>query len=299
MSAPVVKPAHGRQVRFYHPLVPWAFLVPACVLLAVFALAPIAQVVYYSFTRYTAFSGPDPVGWENYTRLFASDRFWFTLRNSFIYLLVTPAVILLSLLAALVVHSGIRGNKLLRVLLLLPVITPGIVASMSFRLLLDEDAGLINRSLSAVGLPTVGWLTTYPFTLISAMLVTLWRGFGYYMMIFLAGLLSVPRELEEAAGIDGAGRWGVLRHVTLPGIAPVIALVFLVSSISAMKVFDELYVTLAGAPITHQTVVPLLYRVMSDDGDYGLSSAMGVVLFLIILCFTVVQLRLQRGREGR
>lgn len=265
------------------------------IVLIVFSLAAMAQVIYYSFTRYTAFSGPSFVGWENYHRVFASQQFWFTLRNSFIYLLVTPVIMLLSLASAMTVHSGIRGGKVLRVLLFLPVVTPTIVASLAFRLLFNEDEGLLNAFLQSVHLPAVNWLTSYPATLITAMIVTLWKGFGYYMMIFLAGLMSVPRELEEAATIDGAGRYRVFWHITLPSLKPLLALVAMISSIAAMKVFDELYVTIQGAPISHQTVVPLIYRVAFEDGDYGFASAIGVVLFGIILVFSVIQMKLGKN----
>jgi putative chitobiose transport system permease protein len=279
-------------------IAPYTFLAPALVILIVFAILPTFQVIYYSFTRYTAFSGPDWVGLENFRRLIASERFWFCLINSFVYLLVTPAIMLVSLAAAMVVHYLIVGGRVLRVVLFLPVVTPAIVAAMSFRLLFNEDSGLINSALRAIGLSPVGWLTVYPWTLISAMTVTLWKGFGYYMMVFLAGLLSVPRELEEAATIDGAGRGRTFWHVTLPALRPVLYLVATISSISALKVFDEVYVTISGAPMSHQTAVPLIYRTMSDDGEYGLASAEGVLLFAVILAFTVVQLRLQRAMSS-
>lgn len=255
------------------------------------------QVVFYSFTRYTAFTGPDPVGLDNYRQLMSDGRFWFCLVNSFLYLLVTPAVILLSLQAALVVHAGLRYAKGLRVLLFLPVVTPAIVAAVAWRILLKEDQGLLNTALGFVGVGPVEWLSAKPWTLISAMLVTLWRGFGYYMMIFLAGLVAVPRELEEAATIDGAGRGRVLWHVTMPALRPLITLVVVISSISALKVFDELYVTIRGAPISHQTAVPLIYDTAFERADYGYASAIGVVLFVVVLIFSLIQLRLTGERE--
>lgn len=267
------------------------------VLLAVFAVAPAVQVIVYSFTRYTAFDGPEWLGLDNYRRLIFGSRFWFCLVNSFIYLLVTPAIMALSLAAAMVVYHAPVGGRTLRALLFLPVVTPAIVASLSFRLLFNETDGLINTSLRAVGLPAISWLTAYPWTLIAAMIVTLWKGFGYYMMIFLAGLMSVPRELQEAAEIDGAGRWRSFLQITLPSLRPVLALVATISSISAMKVFDELYVTVQGAPVTHQTVVPLVYRTLSEDGEYGLASATGVLLFVVIFGLTLIQLRVQRMRD--
>ena len=115
------------------------------------------------------------------------------------------------------------------------------------------------------------------------------------MMIFLAGLMAVPRELEEAAGIDGAGRWGIFRHVTLPSLRPVLVLVFVISSIGALKVFDELWIVARGAPPESQTVVPLIYETAFDGGSFGAACATGVVLFVVLLAFSLVNLRL--GRE--
>lgn len=283
--------------RLKQGLTPYVFLAPALVVLGVFVLWAMVQVVFYSFTRYTAFTGPDPVGLDNYRQLLHDGRFWFCLVNSFLYLLVTPAVILLSLQAALVVHAQLRWAKGLRVLLFLPVVTPAIVAAVAWRILLKEDQGLLNTALGFIGLGPIDWLSAKPWTLISAMLVTLWRGFGYYMMIFLAGLIAVPRELEEAATIDGAGRGRVLWHVTMPALRPLITLVVVISSISALKVFDELYVTIRGAPISHQTAVPLIYDTAFERADYGYASAIGVVLFVVVLIFSLIQLRLTGERE--
>jgi putative chitobiose transport system permease protein len=115
------------------------------------------------------------------------------------------------------------------------------------------------------------------------------------MMIFLAGLLNVPRELKEAAAIDGAGRWGSFRAVTLPAIWPVMTLVIVISSISALKVFDELFVTVRGVPIEHQTVVPYVYEIAFGEGSFGVASAAGVVLFVVLLVFSLINLRLTGG----
>ena len=278
--------------------IPWFFLSPAAAVLGVFFLGALVQVIYYSFTRYTAFRGPEFVGLENYQRLLVSSRFWICLGNSALYLAVTPAIIALSLGAAMVVESLGRQGKWLRLLLFLPVITPTVVAGVAWQLLLNEDSGLVNLLLTWIGLPRVAWLSQQPWTLVSAMLVTLWKGFGFYMMVFLAGLLAVPKELQEAASLDGASRLGVFRNVTLPALMPSIVLVFIVSSISALKVFDELYVLARGAPITQQTAVPLLYRIAIEEGDYGLACALGLLIFLFILSFSIVNLRLTFKAEG-
>lgn len=274
---------------------PYLYTLPALVILGTFFLLPTVQVTYYSFTRYTVFADPEWVGTENYRRLLASGWFWMGLANSFLYLLVTPALIVLSLLAATVVHANLRGEKLLRLLLFLPVITPTIVAAIAWRALLREEDGLINAALGGVGLGPINWLTERPWTLISPMLVTLWKGFGFYMMIFLAGLLSVPKELNEAASLDGAGRFGMVRHVVLPSIAPLLVLVTIISSVSALKVFDELFVTVRGVPADHKTAVPLVYQKAFIEGDFGVACAIGMLLFVVILAFSLLNLRLTRG----
>lgn len=278
--------------RYKRACTPYLFILPAASVLGVFSLWAMVQVVFYSFTKFTAFQGPDPVGLDNYRQLAVDGRFWFCLINSFLYLLVTPAVIALSLQSALIVHASLRYAKGLRVLLFLPVVTPAIVAAIAWRLLLEEDSGLLNSALHFIGVGPVHWLSAKPFTLISAMMVTLWRGFGYYMMIFLAGLVAVPRELEEAATIDGAGRAGVLWNVTLPALRPLISLIVVISSISALKVFDELYITVRGAPISHQTAVPLIYDTAFERANYGYASAIGVTLFVVVLIFSLIQLRM-------
>ena len=284
----------SHSARSHARLTPYLYVAPALLVLGTFFLLPTVQVAYYSFTRYTVFADPEWVGLENYRRLMASGWFWMGMANSFLYLLVTPVLIVLSLLAASVVHAQLRGERLLRLLLFLPVITPTIVAAIAWRALLREEDGLINGILGSVGIEPIAWLTERPWTLISPMLVTLWKGFGFYMMIFLAGLLSVPKELNEAAALDGAGRVGVARHVVLPTIAPLLVLVTIISSVSALKVFDELFVTVRGVPIDHKTAVPLVYDKAFVEGDFGLASAIGMLLFIVILLLSLVNLRLSR-----
>ncbi|MEM1011700.1 MAG: sugar ABC transporter permease [Planctomycetota bacterium] len=290
------------KLRPHEPWTPYAFLLPALLILGVFVIFAFVQVAYLSLTRVDLFgdgslmSRAEWVGLENYRRVLGGERFWWTLGNSMIYLVVTPAIMVVSLAAAMTVHSGLRGTgPWLRALLFLPVVTPTIVAAVAWRVLFREEDGLINGWLGSIGLGPVPWLTGWPWVLLTAMVVTLWKGFGYYMMIFLAGLMSVPRELEEAAGIDGAGRWGVFRHVTLPSLRPVLVLVLIISSIGALKVFDELWVVARGAPTESKTVVPLIYDTAFDGGSFGAACAIGVCLFVVLLAFSVVNLRL--GKE--
>lgn len=284
---------------------PWAFMSPALVVLGTFVIFAFAQVVYLSLHRVDLFasdasllSSTEFVGFENYQRVLGGSRFWWCLLNSAIYLLVTPAIMVVSLGAALAVAGSKPGMRPMRVLLFLPVVTPTIVASLAWRELFRENGGMINSALTVVGLDPVPWLTSWPWALVTAMTVTLWKGFGYYMMIFVAGLMAVPKELEEASSIDGCGKLGTFFNVTLPSIRPVLALVAVISSISAIKVFDEIFVTVRGIPTTSKTVVPLLFDVAFEDGSFGAACAIGVCLFLILLGFSIVNLRLSQGRES-
>jgi putative chitobiose transport system permease protein len=289
-------------------LKPYVYLAPAILILGVFFFGSFAQVIRYSLGTFNPFEQSyEFEGFKNYLILFQDDRFWSCLLNSFLYLLVTPALIVVSLACALVIDGKIKGSNLLRLLFFLPVVTPTIVAAVGWRILFNEESGLLTAAagpvvglLNAVLAPsqaftTPAWLTERPWTLITPMVVTLWKGFGFYMMIFLAGLLNVSRELKEAAAIDGAGRWGSFRAVTLPAIWPVMTLVIVISSISALKVFDELFVTVRGVPIEHQTVVPYVYEIAFGEGSFGVASAAGVVLFAVLLIFSLINLRITGG----
>jgi putative chitobiose transport system permease protein len=280
------------SVRRHHPWTPYLYLLPAGLVLGTFMLVAMGQIFYYSVTKYTVFQGPDFIGLENYRRALTDPTFRICFINSWIYLLITPVLIVISLLCAQLVNSGLRGSSVFRVLLFFPVITPTIVASIAWRVLLNEDTGLLNEAIAALGGPRVPWLTERPWTLFSPMLVTLWKGFGYYMMIFLAGLMAVPRELEEAAEMDGAGAVRVFWNVTLPCLRPTLILVATISSISALKVFDELFVTVRGAPVSHKTLVPLIFEEGFGRGQFGYASAVSVLLFLAVLAFSLVHLRL-------
>jgi putative chitobiose transport system permease protein len=282
---------------------PYAFVLPAMLILCVFVLWSFVQVLILSFTRVDLFAPGDNllaharcVGFTNYAQALGSDRFWWCLVNSLFYLLITPVIIVISLIAAMTVTSGVRGLSAIRLLLFLPVITPTIVGSIAWRVLFNEDSGLINRGLMLCDLGKAPWLTGYPWVLITAMTVTLWKGFGYYMMIFVGALMAVSPELEEACLIDGASRAGVFWNVTFPSIRPVVVLVALLSCISALKVFDEIYVTVRNVPATSKTMVPLIFDTAFEQGNFGLACAMGVLLFVIVLAFSLIQLRLTQSK---
>ncbi len=262
-------------------------------LFAVFVFFPALRILLLSFQQYSFVSDPVWVGFANYVRLLQDETFLYALLNSFLYLLVTPFLIVISVSVAFLLDNKVRGSTFFRGLYFLPVVTPMIVVGIIWQWLLNEDVGLINYLLLEWGWvdEKVTWLTSYPLNILSVMFVTAWKGLGYYAVIFLAGLMTIPQELDEVASIDGANNWQKLLYVKLPLLKPTIALVAIISSISALKVFDELYVMIPGAPAAEKTLVPLIYQVAFLDFRLGYASAISVVLFIITLAFSYVNIR--------
>lgn len=298
--APVVPVALGRaKARRWSGSVPWLFLAPALAVLGTFIFYPAARVFALSFQDYSFVSDAVWIGFRNYGRLWGDPAFRYALLNSLLYLLVTPVLIAASVSVAFLLDTGVRGIRFFRGLYFLPVVTPMIVVGILWGWLLNEDVGLVNYALLALGLvdEKVSWLTSYPLNLFSVMFVTAWKGLGYFAVIFLAGLTTIPKELEEAAALDGASRWQQLFYVKLPLLKPSIALVAVISSISALKVFDELYVMIPGAPAAEKTLVPLIYQTAFLDFRLGYASAISVVLFLMTLAFSFLNLRFFEGKN--
>lgn len=273
----------------------YLFLFPAFLFLGMFALLPMAQIAYYSFFENNLITPEVFVGLDNYAELVSDQNFWSVLLNSFIYLLVTPVLIIISLTLAIAVREETRMNNFFRTLYFLPVITPLVIAGIMWRWIFTEDTGLLNYLLSLLGIGKVSWLSESPQNMFSVMILTVWRGFGYYMMIFLAGLALVSRELEEAAELDGASRLQKVFHIILPQLKPSITLVFVISSASALKIFTELYIMIPGSPMANKTLVYYLFTEAFERFNFGYSSAAGVLLFILTLGFSYANVKISSG----
>ncbi len=284
------------------PATPWLFLAPALVLIAIFVIYPIGAVFFYSFTDYDSVTPPTVIGLDNYQRLLRDSVFWKALTNSIVYPLVTPIIIALSIGLAIAVNRRLRGIHIYRALFFVPAVSGSIAIGLSWRWLFDRN-GLINSVLITVGVidTPVQWLTEPSLVLPIAMLLTIWAGFGYYAVIFLAGLQNIPDELYDAAVIDGAGTLRKHWHVTLPGLRPQIAFVGVISSLAALKVFDEIYVLTnktGGILDSGVTIVFLLWREAFRQTHAGYAAAIAIVLLAITLVFSIVNVRLlERGEE--
>lgn len=283
-------------------LTPYLFLSPALVVIATFVLYPIGAVFYYSFTKYNISTPPVWIGLENYQTLLTDEIFWLALQHSFTYLLVTPILILLCMILAIVVNRKIPGINAFRAIYYIPVISGSIAVGISWRLMLDTN-GLLNGLLLSTGIiqSPIQWLAEPSLTLPIAMLLTIWMGLGYYMMIFLAGLQNIPEELYDAASIDGCNAIQKHLHVSLPGLQPQFVMVAVVSSLAALQVFNEIYILtggLGGILNSGVTVVFYLWRKAFRLQEAGMASAVAIVLLIITLVFSMINIRLlERGTE--
>ena len=276
--------------------VAYVFLGPALLLLGVFTFYPVVFGAALSLFDYDVISPPRFVGLANFRALWADRYLWLALGNSLKFLLVVPVLQILSIGLAVSVNAPLRGIRWFRAAYYVPVITSMVVAGLVWRWLYEQD-GLLNYLLTRVGVLTrpIAWLGQPDLALYAVMFVTLWKGLGYYMVIYLAGLQGIPPECEEAAITDGASRWQVFRHVTLPLLRPSILLASTISAIAALKVCEEVYVMTGGGPM-FRTYTMFYY--IFDKGfqqlDLGYAAALAVVLAAATLVLSAVNFRIFR-----
>ncbi len=280
---------------------PYLFLAPALVLLGIFVIYPIIAVVYYSFTDYNIVRPPVFTGLDNYEHLISDSTFWLALAHSFVYLIVTPILIVLSIGLAIIVNRQLRGIHIYRALYFVPAVSGSIAIGLSWRWLFERN-GLINSVLQTFGLISepIQWLATPALTLPIAMTLTIWAGFGYYAVIFLAGLQNIPEELYDAAVIDGCSDFQKHRYVSIPGLRPQIVFVFIISSLAALKVFDEVYVLTnrtGGILDSGTTMVFYLWKQAFVLSHAGYASAIAIALLAVTLIFSIVNVRIIESRQ--
>ena len=276
--------------KYYGKYAPYLFLLPVALVLVIFFFIPFFQTFVLSFFDYSnSLYNPNFIGFENYVKLFQSPIFYKVLFNTFIYLFVAvPVLAIVPLFLAILINQKIRGITLYKILIYLPVIVSIVVAAIAFKWLY-ADEGILNYIVTSLGFERIGWLTDPRWSLYSVIIVTIWKGIGYYMMIYLAALMSVPQELYEACDIDGAGFLKKHLTVTIPHIMPSIALVTTISAISAMKVFAEIYVMTKGGPLnSSKTIVYYIYERAFENLDLGYASAMAVILLIIVLGMSLI-----------
>ncbi|MEO0927924.1 MAG: sugar ABC transporter permease [Cyanobacteria bacterium J06643_13] len=277
-------------------LTPYLFLLPAIALLGITVFLPAVQAFALSFTRYEydITQAPAWIGWENFRRLGQDEVFWQTIRNTLLYLLgVVPILVTAPLGLAIMVNQKLRGINWFRTAFYTPVVISMVVAGIAWKALYTQN-GLLNQFLRQLGFSEgIPWLTDPKYAIWSVMLVTVWKGLGYYMVIYLAGLQSISPELYEAAAIDGSDGWQKHWDITLPLMRPYLFLVAVISAISATKVFEEIFIMTQGGPRnSSKTVVYYLYERAFQDLDISYACTIGLVLFLGILGLSLINLKL-------
>lgn len=285
--------------KYYGKWAPYLFLLPAGIILLIFFFIPFFQTIILSFQDYSNnIYHAGFAGLQNYIDILHNPIFYKVMINTFIYLIVAvPILAIFPLFLAILINNKIRGITLYKILIYLPVIVSIVVAAIAFKWLYAEQ-GILNYILSLFHINPIGWLTDPKYAIYSVILVTIWKGIGYYMIIYLASLMSVPKELYEACEIDGAGFLTKHLTVTIPHIMPTIALVTTISSISAMKIFAEIYVMTKGGPLNStKTIVYYIYEKAFENLDLGYASAMAVILLVIVMIFSLVNiLFFERGK---
>ena len=282
-------------------LQPWLFVAPALVLISMTVLVPALMALVMSFTR-SGLDVTEPlqfIGLANLRRLVADPMFLRVLGTTAVYLVgVVPPIVLGALALAVLVNRALPGMHWFRGAFYTPVLVSIVVAAIAFRWLYAEN-GLINGWASALfgeDFQPIGFLTDPFLALPSVMVVTLWKGLGYYMVIFLAGLQGIPRDLYEAAELDGCRGWRQHLDITLPLLRPYVALVSVVSAIAATKVFEEVFLMTQGGPAdSTRTVVYYVYDLAFQELEISYACTAGLALFLVVLLLGLLQQSLKNN----
>jgi multiple sugar transport system permease protein len=280
----------------------WAFLTPALLLLTVFFFLPVAGALVLSFTDFDIYAVSDLanlrwVWFRNYTRLLETPLFWTALGNTFYFVVAGGTLSLVaSLGAALLVNAkAARFKSFFRTVYFAPVVTTLVAVAVVWRAIYHPRYGLLNAMLSWAGVGPIDWLGDPRWAMPALVFMAVWKNFGYNMIIFVAGLQTIPEELYEAAHLDGASAWRRFWHITLPMLRPTFVFVSVNTMIGYFQLFAEPYVMTQGGPLKSTlSVVLFMYEEGFRWWRMGFAAAIAFVLFLIILVATLVQLRLQR-----
>jgi len=290
----------GRS-RTRETLVAWSFALPFLLLFGVFMAGPIMAALVTSFTdlRVTDIRNPlsvDFVGIANYLDVLGDARFHKAAANTTVFVLVgVPLTMALGLAAAVGVNQGVvRFRTIFRVGFYLPVVTSIVAIAVGWRLLLGSEVGLVNAILSGFGIDGPGWLSDERYALWSIIFMAAWRNLGFLMVIFLAGLQTIPGDLYEAAEVDGAGRWQRFRRITLPLMRPTLLFGAVITGIGYVQFFEEPFVMTEGGPLNSTLSLALYAYDQFSFGNYGYTASIAFILFIAIAMLTLIQFRLLR-----
>ncbi|MCY3693583.1 MAG: sugar ABC transporter permease [Chloroflexi bacterium] len=279
----------------------YLFVLPSVVFIGVYVIVPIFGAVYYSFTTYDLLTAPEWAGVSNYTDIRGDPQFYPAMRNTLVFALGTvPAGVVSSLFLAVLIDRSIRGIYFFRAMFYMPVVSSFVAVSVIFLWIYEPQFGVGNQILRFVGFPGLKWLRSADTALLSIILMSIWKNMGLNMVIYLAGLQSIPPHLYEAAEIDGAGRISKMFRITVPLLGPTTYFVVIVYFIGALQMFTQVFVlaclsvdSICGGPLDSTiTIVMHIYFEALVNLQMGYGSAMSVVLFVVIAAITVINARL-------
>ncbi|WP_022776393.1 carbohydrate ABC transporter permease [Butyrivibrio sp. AE2015] len=283
----------------------YLYLLPSIIIMICFTLYPLVRAIIMSFLgNYSIINdGYTSIGFENYQALFSDPDFGKSLMNTAIYVIcVVPASIILSLLFAVLINSCKKLKALFQTIYFLPYVTSVIAIGIVWRWMFNSNYGLINYVLSIFGIEPIQWLNLPEYAMPALIIFAIWKSMAFNILIFLAGLQTIPEDLYRAARIDSTPRFRVFTRITVPSLAPMIVYSSVIGMIGAFKVYNEVFSLFqgkAGPANSAMTIVYYIYDKFYNSYKYGVAAAGSVVLFLIILALTQIQLKVTGGRKGK
>jgi multiple sugar transport system permease protein len=292
------RPSLWRRALASEHLAGWAFVTPALVLIAVFALIPIGWSLLLSLQNNNLLAPAHYIGLANYRALAKDPQFRSAIGHTLVYTVIfVPVSVVGALGLAVALNRRIRGIRLYRLAVFVPLVTSTVATGIVFLWLLDPTFGIVNYALHALGLPQQQFLQDPNEALYCIVAMTVWGWLGFDVIVYLAALQGIPEELLEASEIDGAGRWRTFRSIVVPLLGPATLFLVVWSTINALQLFDEIYVTTRGGPLGSTTVIVYyLYQQAFQFFNGGYGAAIAYVLFVGIMIVTLVQLWIGRRR---
>jgi ABC-type sugar transport system permease subunit len=290
----------ARRYRARRALRAYAFLAPNLVFFAIFLLVPVVWVFYATLEKGGIIGPSEFVGLDNWRDVFSDPLATKAMKNTVFYaLMAIPALFLIGMVLALLLLNVTRGAPIFRSLLYFPTLAPVVVAGLVWLFMVHPDFGALNMTIRAFGGGTVNWLGDEDIALPTIAMVEVWRGAGVWAIYFLAALLGLPRELYQAAHLDGAGPFQRFVHVTLPLLRPTLLFAVVLATIYNLQVFDTVFVMTDGAPSNATaTLVWDIYKTLFQFDNVGLGATLSCLLLLVILALTLIQMRLLRSRRA-
>lgn len=294
-----IKKQKSRKLRRRNTLIAWSFIAPNFIGFFIFTLVPVVFSLVLAFMKWDSFAKPEFVGFSNFSKMMTDDTFWISLKNTFLYTIgVVPLTLICSLGLAILLNKKIKGVTVFRTAFFFPYVTSLVAIAVVWNMIFHPTMGPLNQFLKIFIENPPGWTSSSQWALFAIVIVSVWRGMGYYMILYLSGLQSVPKELYEAASMDGANKWKQFTNVTLPSLRPTTFFVTIMLIINCFKIFDLVQVMTDGGPGRATNV--LVYEVYTEafvKFNFGYASAIAMVLFVIVLVITIIQFKWNQIQE--